>query len=219
MNARDEKAEFVAALEKFAEGGRVSYLLGFYKDATHEEDKQLIEGALIHGIGICGDMGQMQSIVSVYTSGKNLSDAILMEIIGACEKNLWDEVLNSMYLREDISDAVLMRVIGAFEKNHRYGHLHAMSQKEHLSDEVREAAAAAAWRVEKTRLAGFMAAVGGSEKAEAPALSKPPQETVREYLRKRAGPLSDGDLQRPQPPRNGQAGAQAKEPQKQPDRR
>ena len=137
MNARKEKEEFVAALDMLATDGKIGELAVFHAQATDEGDRQLIEDALLRGVEICGIAGWMH-LVDPFTKKENLSDAVLIKIIEACEKNGSEKPFaDILFRRENLSDAVLIRAIEACEENGwTKHHVPRLFKKENLSDPV-----------------------------------------------------------------------------------
>lgn len=129
------KEDFVYALEKLAKEGDIKGLSDFYDQDLNEEDKTLVEDALVKGIETCVRNGTGNPARLV--NRDDLSDRILLAAMEACRDQNWlSEPLAKMLRERNESDAVMIKAMEICEEHGRLSVLFEMVNKKGLSDPV-----------------------------------------------------------------------------------
>ena len=129
------KEEFVYALEKLAKKGDIDNLGDCYSTDLDEEDRKLVENALIEAIRVASRKGK--GFVLPLLRRDDLSDEILLEAMEACRNIDWQiEPIANILKYKDKSDKVMVTAIEICADNGRISSLTDALKRKDLSDPV-----------------------------------------------------------------------------------
>lgn len=129
------KEDFVYALEKLAKEGDIDNLARFYNECGCEEDRRLIESALVEAIKTCRRNGK--GIVVGFLRSEGFGDEVLLEAMEACRNSLMymDDVAN-LLKRKGASDRVMIKAMEICNEKGKLSAILGLVRRKDLSDAV-----------------------------------------------------------------------------------
>jgi hypothetical protein len=129
------KEDFVYALEKLAKEGDINDLAHFYKACESEEDKKLIESALVRAIKICRRNGKGTAVMFLRSEG--FGDDVLLEAIEACRSSpMYRDDIAKLLKRKDASDRVMITAMEICNEKGKLSAILELVRRKDLSDAV-----------------------------------------------------------------------------------
>lgn len=129
------REDFIYALEKLAKEGDIETLKDFYSPELKEEDRKIVENALIDAIRVARRNGK--GFVLPILRRDDISDKVLLEAMEACRTVNWQiEPVANILRYKNKSDTVMIQAIEICAENGRISALNEMLNRKDLSDAV-----------------------------------------------------------------------------------
>lgn len=129
------REDFIYALEKLAKEGDIGTLNDFYSSELKEEDRKVVENALIDAIKAA--RRKEKAYVLPLLRRDDLSDEILMEAMEACRTVNWQiEPVANILRYKNKSDKIMMQAIEICADSGRISALNETLNRKDLSDAV-----------------------------------------------------------------------------------
>ena len=130
-----KKEDFVYALGKLAKKGDIEALNDFYSSELDEEDRKLVENALVDAIKAARRNGR-GFVLPILRRG-DISDKVLLEAMEACRTVNWQiEPVANILRYKNKSDRVMIQAIEICAENGRMSALNETLNRKDLSDAV-----------------------------------------------------------------------------------